>query len=300
MKKILLTGSGGFIGKNIKESFLNDDYEIVAPRSFQLDLIDTNAVDDFFKTNEFDVVLHAGVKPGHRNAKDPTNLFYSNVRMFENLVRNQNKYKKLINFGSGAVYDMKTSITNAKEESIFEKMGNDDHSFCKYVVAKRIESLNKELNYNKFIDLNIFGIFGKYEDWEIRLPSNCICKSIYDLPITIRQNRRFSYLDVNDLFPILKYFIENEPKFDSYNVCPTINTELLEVAQIVKKISKKNIDIKIAKDGYGLDYTGDNSRLVKEIKNLEFTSLEQSLLALYNYYIEKQDTIDKSLLLEDK
>ena len=81
-KKILLTGGNGFIGKNIQESFLADKYDIYAPRSFELNLADTTSVDDFFRTRKFDVVLHAAVKPGHRNAKDPTNLFYTNIRMF--------------------------------------------------------------------------------------------------------------------------------------------------------------------------------------------------------------------------
>ena len=82
-KKILLTGGNGFIGKNIRESFLAEKYEITAPRSYELNLADTQAVDAYFAAHEFDAVIHAATKPGHRNAKDPTNLFYTNVRMFE-------------------------------------------------------------------------------------------------------------------------------------------------------------------------------------------------------------------------
>ena len=93
-KKILLTGSGGFIGKNIKESYLSEKYDIFSPRSFELDLIDTQAVDEYFRDKEFDVVLHSGCKPGHRNAKDTSNLLYSNVRIFENLERHKDKYGK--------------------------------------------------------------------------------------------------------------------------------------------------------------------------------------------------------------
>ena len=79
MKKILLTGGNGFIGKNIQESFLAEKYELIAPRSFELNLADTASVDLYFQKHTFDVVLHAAVKPSHRNAKDPTNLFYTNI-----------------------------------------------------------------------------------------------------------------------------------------------------------------------------------------------------------------------------
>ena len=294
MKKILLTGGNGFIGRNIQESFLAQKYEITAPRSFELNLIDTDCVDDFFKGKSFDVVLHAGVKPGHRNAKDPTNLFYSNLRMFMNLERHKDKFGKLINFGSGAIYDVSANNSNAKETEIFKRMGADDHSFCKYVEHKLIENLDN------FIDLNIFGIFGKYEDWEIRFISNAICKSIFGLPITLRQNRRFSYLFVEDLMPILDYFIENKPKYNAYNIVPDRNIELLDLAKIIKKISPKEIEIKVAKEGFGLDYTGDNSRLKEEIPEVKFTEAEAAVRSLYSYYEQNKNIIQKELLLQDK
>lgn len=294
MKKILLTGGSGFIGKNIQESFLAQKYEIIAPRSFELDLIDTKSVDAFFQDKEFSVVLHAGTKPGHRNAKDQTNLFYSNVRMFENLERHKDKFRKMINFGSGAIYDLSTNISDAKEEDIFRNMGRDDHSFCKYVVQKQI------LNLDNFIDLNIFGIFGKYEDWQIRFISNAICKAIADLPITLRQNRRFSYLFVEDLMPVLEFFIENEVEYKSYNIVPDEKIELVDLAKLVKKISRKDLEIKVAKAGYGLDYTGDNSRLKNEFKSVNYTKFEQSVLMLYNYYETISKNIDIKALLQDK
>lgn len=292
-KKILLTGGNGFIGKNIQESFLAEKYEITAPRSFELNLIDTDCVDEYFKDKTFDVVLHAGCKPGHRNAKDPTNLFYSNLRMFENLERHKDKFGKLINFGSGAIYDISKNNSNVKEEDIFKNMGKDDHSFCKYVEHKLIENLDN------FIDLNIFGIFGKYEDWEIRFISNAICKAMYGFDITLRQNRRFSYLFVEDLMPILEYFIENKPKYNSYNIVPPEPVELVQIAELVKKVSGNDISIKVANDGYGLDYYGDNSRLISEV-DCKFTKMEDSIKMLFAYYESRKEIIKKELLLTDK
>jgi GDP-L-fucose synthase len=294
MKKVLLTGGSGFIGKNILDSYLAKKYEIIAPESACLNLIDTDCVDNFFRDKEFDVILHAAVKPGHRNAKDPTSLFYSNLRMFQNLERHKDKYGKFINFGSGSIYDNSIDVSNAKEESICKNVGNDEHSFCKYIIYKQIKNLNN------FIDLNIFGIFGKYEDWQIRFISNALCKTLLDLPITLRQNRKFSYLYIDDLMPILEFFMENNVNYKSYNIVPDETIELLLIAELVKKISKKNTPIKLMDKGLGLDYTGDNSRLKNEFKKIKFTPIEQSICELYLYYNEKKDQLNKELLLTDK
>ncbi len=292
-KRILLTGGNGFIGKNIRESFLADRYDITAPRSFELNLADTLAVDEFFRTHSFDVVLHAATKPGHRNAKDPTNLFYTNVRMFENLVRHADRFGKLINFGSGAVYDTAADNRLVTEDQIGRRMGADDHSFCKYVVHQRIEALPN------VIDLNIFGIFGKYEDWEIRFVSNAICKTLFGLPITLRQNRRFSYLYINDLMPILEYMIEHDMAHKSYNITPDEETELLQAAQTVQRLGNVKNEIRVGTLGYGLNYSGSNARLKEEIKDLRFTPFEQAVKELFVYYKENVQ-LDKNLLQHDK
>ena len=294
MKTLLLTGGNGFIGKNIQQSFLAEKYRITAPRSFELDLSDTRAVDAFFRTNSFDAVLHAATKPGHRNAKDPTKLLYTNLRMFENLARHTDKFGKLINFGSGAVYDVSADNRLVSEDQIGLRCGNDEHSFCKYVVHKRIAALPNA------VDLNIFGIFGKYEDWEIRFISNAVCKAIFGLPVTLRQNRRFSYLYINDLMPILDYFIENTPKYKSYNITPDTETELLDAARTVARVSGSQAGIRVAAAGYGLNYSGSNARLRAELPDLAFTPFESAVKDLLQYYTQNKQKINKDLLLTDK
>lgn len=293
-KKILLTGGNGFIGKNIQESFLAEKYEITAPRSSELNLADTDAVDEFFRTRSFDAVLHAATKPGHRNAKDHSLLFYTNMRMFENLARHTDKFGKLINFGSGAVYDIAADNRNVTEEQIGQRCGQDEHSFCKYTVYKRIEALPN------MIDLNIFGIFGKYEDWEIRFISNAICKTLFDLPITLRQNRRFSYLYVNDLMPILDYFITHNMRYKTYNITPDTETELLYAAQTVQKLGGRSNEIRVGAPGYGLNYSGSNARLKQEMPHVHFTPFEQAVAELLAYYRQHRAQLDRKLLLTDK
>lgn len=294
MKKILLTGGSGFIGRNLSESFLKDKYALVAPTHAELDMADTAVVDTYFRKNKFDAVIHAATKPGHRNAGDLKDLLLTNLRMFENLERNKEHFGKLINLGSGAIYDISANNCGVKEEDIFGNMGKDDHSFCKYIVAKQIEKLPN------FVDLNIFGIFGKYEDYSIRFISNVLCKALFNLPLTLRQNRRFSYLYVNDLAAILEFFIDNEFAHKSYNIVPDGYVALKEIAEKALEISGKKLEIKIGAEGYGLDYYGDNSRLKAEFPEVKFTPLETAMTELFTYYDSIKDNLDYNSLLIDK
>ncbi|MBP5297104.1 MAG: NAD-dependent epimerase/dehydratase family protein, partial [Bacteriovoracaceae bacterium] len=185
--KILLTGGSGFIGRNIRESFLGQKYSLAAPSRQEMDLADQASVDQFWQDKQFDVVIHAATKPGHRNARDPEHILAANLLYLENLLRHQDKFKKFINLGSGAIYDLTLSHHQVTEDQIGHLSLNQT-SLSKYIIQQRLKSLPAA------VDLNIFGIFGKYEDWEIRFISNAICKALYHLPITLRQNRRFSYL----------------------------------------------------------------------------------------------------------
>jgi GDP-L-fucose synthase len=291
---ILLTGGSGFIGKNIVESFLTQKYFIIAPKHKELELLNEDAVKDFFSQNRIDIVIHAASKPGHRNVKEPDKVFYENTKIFFNLARNSEYFQKMLVIGSGAIYDMRYYQPKMKEEYFDSHVPVDEHGLCKYVCGKYIEQVNK------IIDLRIFGIFGKYEDYAIRFISNMICKAIFDLPLTIKQNRKFDYIYIEDLISILDYFIQNQSEYKEYNVTPDESIELYTLAQTVKKISGKELPIIVAQDGMAIEYSGDNTRLKKEIKGIKFTPIEESIKKLYLWYNENKNCIKKELLLVDK
>ena len=58
--RAFITGAGGGIGGAIKELYLHSGYEVVAPRSTELDLSDMSAIHDWFSSHrsEFDAIIH--------------------------------------------------------------------------------------------------------------------------------------------------------------------------------------------------------------------------------------------------
>lgn len=292
-RRVLLTGGSGFIGKSILSSTLVEKHEIVAPTHKDLDLVDEEAVRRFVGEGQFDVIVHAAAKPGHRATKDPIGIFYANTRAFFNLARTIDSVSQMIVLGSGAIYDNRFYHAQLREEECDAHIPLDEHGLSKYVVHKFM------MHDARFTDLRLFGVFGKREEYSIRFISNMICKAIFDLPLTMHQNRRFSYLFVDDFPAILGHFIEEKPQYEAYNVVPDETFELQELAEMVRDVSGKSLSINVETAGLGLEYTGSNARLREEIPEVRFSGMRDAVEKLYRWYESSRDTIDKRLLMED-
>lgn len=291
--KIFLTGKSGFIGRNLLEA-LATDHDIIAPSHRELELSDEDAVRDFMQNYRFDAVIHCAVKPGHRNAADHDQLVSQNTRMFFSIARNLSAQQVMINIGSGSEYDMRHYQPRMKEEYFDAHIPVDDSAFAKYIIAKHIDQTTNIIN------LRVFGVFGKYEDYAIRFISNAICKALCGLPITLRQDRRFDYLFIDDLIPVVRHFLTMPVRYRTYNVTPDESVTLRELAEIVRKLSHDSVRVIVAQEGTGSEYTGDNARLRREMPELRFTPVQKSVAALYSWYETNKQLIDKTRLLTDK
>lgn len=291
----MLTGGSGFIGKNIIESFLGEKYELIAPRHRELDLTRCEDVDRFFLDNEIDFVIHSAVKPGHRNASDLSDLFHLDSRMFHNLLRNESKFRKMIYLSSGSVYDMaRQHLENVDEDFVGHLIPEDEHGFFRYVTAKYVEKLEN------VVELRIFSIYGKYEDYAIRFISNAVCKALFDLPITIKQNRLFNFMYIDDLMPVIDHFIENESSHAAYNVCQDAPISLVDAAHMVNEVAGKDLPVLVGKEGMGYTYSGNNSRLRNDIPFWHRTPVREGIERLYAWYGNNRDLINRDALLYDK
>lgn len=288
--KILLTGASGFIGKNLKQH-LNRYTFLEAPNSKELNLLDAELVEDYLKQGSFDVVIHSANMNNVRKNITPYEALDGNIRMFFNLERCKNYYDKMYYFGSGAEYDMRHYIPDMTEDYFDLYVPTDAYGFSKYVMSKACQESNN------IYDLRLFGVYGKYEEWERRFISNAICRALVGKDITIKKNVYFDYLWVEDLCDILHWFIENVPKYHHYNVCRGSKMDLYSLACMVRNALNIDCNIIVEESGWKPDYTGNNERLLNEIGKYRFIDFEKSISALCEYYKENIDVIDEKKLL---
>ena len=269
---ILITGTNGFIGRNLKEHFLTTNNKLSTPKRDELNLLDGGSVENYIKKNNFDVVIHCCVT---------LTSIEQNLKMYFNLEKLSNSFGKLICIGSGAEFDKNNYIPKMNEDYFGKYIPSkeDIYGYSKYEIAKDI--LKKKRNiYN----LRVFGIFGKYEDYRRRLVSNNICSLLLGKNIVLNKNGCFDYMYVNDFSKIVEMFISKNPKHSTYNTCTGEVIEFLTIAKIINEVDGRNKPVQVKQEGINPEYSGDNLRFVNEFGLMNLTSPKDSIKELYYWY----------------
>lgn len=295
--RVLVTGGSGFIGRHVVAR-LSETHDVLAPTHAELELTDADGVRSWFRANRVDAVVHAAVKPGHRNAADPTSLAYDNLRQFFALLRCRGEFGRFVVVGSGAAYGVQRPLLEVQEEELGQVVPADEHGFSKYVEALE---LARDADA---VELRPFGVFGPGEDYAIRFISNACCKVLFGLPVTLRQDRRFSYVTVEDLAVVVALALRDSAGEGlapgAYNVTPHAPVSLLELAHDVVRVSGSGVEVVVADPGAGSEYSGDGARLRAAAPSFTPEPLPVGIARLYAWYEARRATIDRALLLTDR
>lgn len=269
MKNILLTGSGGFIGKHLKEYF--KEYNLFTPRSFQLNLLDKVETAQYLKENNIEFIIHCA-SCGVRITPDATleEVAKPNIQMFNNLAKSD---LPMITIGSGAEYDKSRPLVNIKEEDFGKSIPKDPYGYSKYLISKEIEKRDNILN------LRLFGIYGLWED-PSRVTSCIVNAKIKNKPVVLNQNVRFHFIWIDDFCKIVKHFVKYPTKEKFLNVAPNESIEIIELAKIA------DVETIIKNEGLNKEYTADNSRLLSQIGEFQFSDYRIGMNNLYQQKME--------------
>lgn len=276
-KNVLITGPNGFIGKNLIEQ-LNNKYNLLIPSRTELDLLDENLVNNYFKNHTIDVVIHTAAVGVSRTEELIDSALFQNLRIFFNILKNKKHFKKMIYLGSGAEYDKSKPIVEVREDDFGKTIPKDEYGFFKYLCSRYIEK------QDNVISLRIFGLFGKYEDYRYRFISNAICQNLLGQPITINQNVFFDYVYIDDFVKIVDYFIEHEATNKFYNIGTGKKSDLLTIADLINEVADKKSEIIVKNEGLNNEYNCNNERLMMELGTFKFNEIGDSIKSLYLWY----------------
>ncbi|MFC1536587.1 GDP-L-fucose synthase family protein [Pseudomonadota bacterium] len=170
--RILLTGSGGMVGRNILEHSDIGEFDLLAPRSDELDLRDFDAVQAYLDKHRPEMIIHAAGKVGgiQANMREPVGFLMDNLDMGRNIVwaSRQAGIKRLINLGSSCMYPRNHSEP-LREEMVLKgelEPTNEGYALAKVVTARLcdyIERENSDYQYKTLIPCNLYGRFDKFD-----------------------------------------------------------------------------------------------------------------------------------------
>jgi UDP-glucose 4-epimerase len=231
---IMLTGPTGMIGSNLKDLLP----PMLCPTHQELELTDKQAIEKYVFLNNITSIINCA-------SNDDEDCLFDNLKMFVNLAE--------LNI------PMITFCTGLEEENRSGKSGQ-------YVLSKRIIRELALHKYKHILVIRIWGCFGMHEQ-PGRFITNNFLRIQQGLPITVKENRLFSYVYVKDLVKIIK---DLEITSRLINVVGYTQT-LFEYAQIIKQVTKSPHPIICEKGSFQTSYFGKNDF------NFEYTPLETAI-----------------------
>jgi nucleoside-diphosphate-sugar epimerase len=258
--KILITGSNGVIGSFLSKKLKK--HEVYTPKRSAIDFTNRQHVDKLFNSHDrFDLVIHCAAVGGHRNYHDSWEVLDINIRMYYNILEHKNKYDKFITFGSGA-------------ENYLD--------YTPYGLSKKVIH-NSILDQFNFYNIKIFGLFGEGEI-ETRFIRSALNNYINKKPIQIHRNKFMDFFYIEDLWTVVKYYIETEfpPKF--IDCCyAKEKRSLIDIAKLINTLGDHEVDINIEdKISKTTKYVGEE--IIKLDLPINLIGLENSLKLEYERY----------------
>lgn len=286
-KTVLITGAGptGITGRFIRE-YLENDYVILAPSSKELDLTDDAAVRSYFDAHHIDFVVHCATY--RSNISQTTHMvdeeLESNLRMYFALASQSEKFEKMVYLGSGAEYDKSRPIANIKEEQFGESIPKDKYGFGKYLM--NLYCRNSKNIYN----LRMFGTLNPYERYTKNVVCNLCAKAVMGLPLTLKRDVLFSWVDIRDVGQAINYLFEHEVSRHDYNIAILKPYKLSEIANIILNKSCLKENVLFEQEGFNKEYTCDISSFTVDYP-FSMIPIEDSIDTIYQYMISNREHI---------
>ena len=222
---IFIAGHKGMVGSAIVREFKKKGYpNLQLPSREELDLLDSQSVEGWFKKKNPEVVILAAAKVGgiNANSKYPGDFILENLKIQTNVIENawKNNIKRFLFLGSSCIYP-KFASQPLKEEYLLTgslEITNEPYALAKIAGIKLCASLKEQYGFDaiSLMPTNLYGpgdnyhktnshvlpaLINKFYEAKIENKSEVICWG------SGTAKREFLY--VNDLAEATLYMLEN-------------------------------------------------------------------------------------------
>lgn len=301
MKKILITGGSGLLGKSL--------YPLIPDGMFissgDIDLTQNKDVIEMISDINPSLVIHLAGKVGgiSDNISHPYDFLAINTKINSNVIDScVIKNIPIVFSSSSCVYPKESKIYPMTEEMVNNgepEPTNDGYAYAKRQARNMLYCAKKQYGYNYTVlyFCNLYGANDNFIDSKKSHLVTTLIKKMHDAKIknqseivllgTGEQRRQF--MSASDAAKIIKIIVDNNITGE-YNVSPTENKTVREIANVVKEIVEYDGNISFNNDTAlnGVSRKDISSeRLINIIGDFDFLSLRNGIKETYKLFLEK-------------
>jgi GDP-L-fucose synthase len=257
--KIYVAGHNGMVGSAIVRNLVAKGFtNLITRSSAELDLRNTNAVEDFFKTVQPEYVFLAAAKVGGIVANNTyrAQFIYENLQIQNNVIHQAyvSNVKKLMFLGSSCIYP-KMAPQPLKEEYLLTGLlepTNEPYAIAKIAGIKMCDAYRAQYNCN-FVSVMPTNLYGPNDNYDLNnshvLPA--LLRKFHDANINKQENvvvwgsgsPMREFLHANDMADACVYLMEHYNQEGLVNIGTGKDISIKDLAYLVKKIVGYNGEV---------------------------------------------------------
>ena len=145
-------------------------------------------------------------------------------------------------------------------------------------------------NSKNIFNLRMFGTFNPYERYTKNVVCNLCAKAVIGMPLKLKRDVLFSWVDIRDVAQAIKYLFEHEVSRHDYNIALSKPYKLSEIAGIIQDLSGLKQPVCFENEGLSNEYTCDTMYLNVNFPIVMY-KIGESVENIYNSILNRKDNI---------
>lgn len=272
MKKVMVTGSSGFIGKALTEKLRKLGYEVIELNS---SIGDITEIDTFnkFNLNNVDHIYHLAGKTFVPDSwENPLEFYKVNAEGTLNILEVCRKNSIKLTYISAYIYGSQNVIPISENASV---KPNNPYAHSKYMAEQLCEFYAREYRV-KISVIRPFNVFGIGQNDKFLIPS-IIKQVLYSDKIQVKDlSPKRDYIYLNDLVDAIILTENIDDNYSVYNIGSGYSISVKEVIDIIQEVNNVNKPI-ICENSFRVN------EMNNVVANISKANLELSWFPKYSF-----------------